>query len=347
MMNKIRIGNRRIGKGEPAFIIAEIGSNHDGKLMQAKKLIRQAAEAGADAVKFQSFSAEGLLSRMKPDEKGKWSQNPAYEKIKELELKGEWHRKLSTYAKKCDVIFMSTPFDEEKAKLLNSVGVPAFKIASGDMNYFQLLKNVAGFKKPVILSTGMATIKEVEKSVNVIRAAGNRKIILLHCTAAYPSSYGDVNIKAMQTLGKKFGLPVGLSDHTEGIEVPVAAAALGANVIEKHITLDRNLKGPDHHFAITVDELKEMIKQIRNVEEALGDGVKRVAKAEKEVRARARRSIYAKVDIPKGSAIKKDAVKIVRQGRGLTPKDLGKVLGKKAKRTIKKDTLIRAGDLWS
>jgi sialic acid synthase SpsE len=347
MINKIRIGNKHIGKGEPAFIIAEIGSNHDGKLTQAKKLIRLAAEAGADAVKFQSFSAQGLLSRMKPGEEGKWSQNPAYEKINELELKGEWHSKLFDYAKKCGIIFMSTPFDAEKAELLNSVGVPAFKIASGDLDYLQLLEEVASFKKPIILSTGMATIKEVERSVNVIRRAGNRKIILLHCTAAYPSSYRDVNMKAMQTLGKKFGLPVGLSDHTEGIEVPVAAAALGANVIEKHVTLDRNLKGPDHHFAVTTDELKEMVKQVRNVEKALGDGIKRVAKGEKEVRKRARRSIYAKVDISKGSIIGEDAVKIVRQARGLNPKDLGKVLGKKAKKTIGKDMPIRTSDLWS
>jgi N-acetylneuraminate synthase/N,N'-diacetyllegionaminate synthase len=346
-MDRIKIGNTYIGEGKPAFIIAEIGSNHDQSLGQAKKLIRLAAEAGADAVKFQSFSAEGLLSRMKPAEGGRWEWNPAYRKIEELELKDEWHKALSDYAAKRGVYFMSTPFDERKAKLLNDIDIPAFKIASGDLNYFQLLRAVARSGKPVILSTGMGTLKEVKESVKVIRRAGNKKVVLLHCTAAYPSAYEESNMKAMLTMAKKFGLPVGISDHTKGIAVPIAAVALGACVIEKHITLNRTLEGPDHHFAVTVEEFREMVEQVRNVEKALGSGVKKATAGEKQVKLRARRSLYAKKDISKGEMIRKDSVKIVRWGCGLAPKDLGRILGKTAKKDIKRDALIKMGDVWS
>jgi sialic acid synthase SpsE len=331
LKRRLKIGTRWIGEGEPVFIIAEIGSNHDGSLEQAKKLIDACAKIKVDAVKFQSFSAEKLINQMKLNEKGNWISNPAFKVIKSLELPTEWYKELFDYAVKSGLIFLSSAFDLDKVDLLNSLGVPAFKIASGDINYIQLLQRTAKFKKPILLSTGAAYLGEVEESIRIIEKEGNNQIALLHCVSNYPPSFEDANIQAMVTMKKAFKAIVGYSDHSPGITVPLGAVALGAKIIEKHITFDRNLKGPDHPYALTVEEFGQMIKEIRNLEDALGNGVKEPVSGEIPERAGARRSIYSTVKIRRGEKISPEMIKIVRHAYGLKPSEANKIIGRKAK----------------
>ncbi|MFH1709894.1 MAG: N-acetylneuraminate synthase family protein [bacterium] len=339
-MKPIKIGNKTIGETFPVFIIAEIGSNHDGKLEQAKKLIKAAADAGADAVKFQSFSAEGLLNPLRLENK-KWVPHPAYPIIKKLEMPDEWHKPLFDYAQKCGVIFLSAAFDSRKANLLNKLDVPVFKIASGDLTDLPLIKLISGFKKPMILSTGAAYLSEVKEAISIIKKVGNNNIILLQCAALYPPKFSDSNIRAMVTLEKTFHLYVGYSDHTPGYAVPLGAVALGAKIIEKHITFSRKLKGPDHPYAMEIKEFKKMVDDIRNLEQALGSGKKEPARSEMPERIGARKSLYATKAIKKGSTITKEMIKTVRHAYGLPPKMISSVVGKKAKHNIKKNELIR------
>jgi sialic acid synthase SpsE len=252
----------------------------------------------------------------------------------------KWHKPLFDYAGKCGVIFLSAAFDSRKAHLLNKLGVRAFKIASGDLTDIPLLKLIAGFKKPIILSTGAAYLNEVKEAVNVIKNEGNDKIVLLQCAALYPPKFSDSNIRAMVTLKKTFHLHVGYSDHTPGNTVPLGAVALGAKVIEKHITFSRKLKGPDHPYAMEIDEFKKMVDDIRNLEQALGSGKKEPSMSEIPERIGARKSLYATKDIKKGTIIKKDMIKTVRHAYGLPPKMISAVIGKRSKYDIKKDELI-------
>jgi sialic acid synthase SpsE len=330
LKQRLQIGTRWIGEGEPAFIIAEIGSNHDGRLEQAKKLIDACAKIKVDAVKFQSFSAEKLINQMKLNEKGNWTSNPA-----SLELPTEWYKELFDYAAKYGLIFLSSAFDLDKVDLLNSIGVLAFKIASGDINYIQLLQHTAKFKKPILLSTGAAYFGEVEEAIRIIKKEGNNQITLLHCVSNYPPSFEDANIQAMVTMKKAFKAIVGYSDHSPGITVPLGAVALGAKIIEKHITFDRNLKGPDHPYALTVEEFGQMIREIRNLENTLGNGVKEPVSGEIPERAGARRSIYSTVKIHKGEKISPEMIKIVRHAYGLNQSELKKIIRRKAKVDIK------------
>lgn len=338
-MTKIKIENKLVGDGEPTFIIAEIGSNHDGDLDKAKELIHAAAKSGADAVKFQSFSAEGLLNKIILKD-GKPTENPSYNILKGLELPNEWHEELFDYSKEQGIIFLSAPFDEEKADLLNSIGVEAFKIASGDLTHLLLLKHVSRYKKPVIVSTGMSYIGEVDEAVHAIREEGNEEIILLHCVSNYPPKFDDCNINVIPTLKKAFNLPVGMSDHTSGIAVALGSIALGACMIEKHITFERSLPGPDHPYAMTIMEFEVMVKEIRNLEKALGSGIKEPVTDEIPERVFARRSIYAKENIKKGDIIKQKMLKVVRHGFGLEPRDIYHVVGRTAKNNIVKDEII-------
>jgi len=331
LKQKIKIGSRQIGEGEPTFIIAEIGSNHDGSLEQAKKLIDACAKIKVDAVKFQSFSAEKLINQMKLNEKGNWIPNPAFKVIKSLELPTEWHKELFDYAANYGLIFLSSAFDLDKVDLLNSIGVPAFKIASGDINYIQLLQHIAKLKKPILLSTGAAYLGEVEEAIRIIEKEDNDQIALLHCVSNYPPSFKDANIQAMVTMKKAFKTIVGYSDHSPGITVPLGAVALGAKIIEKHITFDRNLKGPDHPYALTVEEFGQMIKEIRNLENALGNGVKEPVLGEIPERIGARRSIYSAVKIHQGEKISPETIKIVRYAYGSEPSKANKIIGRKAK----------------
>jgi N-acetylneuraminate synthase/N,N'-diacetyllegionaminate synthase len=339
MAVKVKIGNKLVGEGEPVFIVAEAGSNHDGKLEQAKQLVDVAANAGADAVKFQTFSADKIIAKTGPKagymEKVSEKES-VYEIFKRIELPREWHRELAEYARKRGLIFLSSPFDEEAADLLDELGVPAFKVASGELTNFPLIKYMARREKPMIVSTGAATMDEVNEAVSVIRGTGNKKIVLLHCVANYPAAPEDANLLAMSALKQKFKLPVGYSDHTLGTLASLAAVALGAVMVEKHFTLSRKLPGPDHFYAVEPNELKAMVEGIRAVEKMRGTPIKKPVKAEREIRKLARRSVFAKVDIPAGSIIEKEMLVTLRPAIGLEPKYLESIVGKKAKKTIKR-----------
>ncbi len=348
-MIRVKIGDRLIGEGQPCFIIAEAGVNHNGDVNIARKLIDVAREAGADAVKFQTFTAEEVVTPG-AEKAGYQKETTSPEEsqldmIKKLELSEKDFEDLFNYARKKGIIFLSSPFDKGSADLLDRLGLPAFKIASGEINNFPFLKYVAAKGKPMILSTGMSTLKEVAEAVDVIRNEGIEEIVLLHCVSCYPARIEDTNLRVMETLRQAFDLPVGLSDHSLGIIVPIAAVVLGACVIEKHFTLDKNLPGPDHRASLEPGELKEMVRAIRDVEKALGDGVKQPTAEEEEVKKVARRSIIARVDISEGVIITQDMLVLRRPGTGIEPKNLDKVVGKKAKRKIKSGELIAFAEL--
>jgi N-acetylneuraminate synthase/N,N'-diacetyllegionaminate synthase len=348
-MDKIKVGNKIIGDNQPVFIIAEAGVNHNGSLKLAKKLIKIASKAGADAVKFQTFSADRLVIKNAP--KAKYQKistdinESQYEMLKKLELSKEDHQKLINYSKKFNIIFLSTPYDKESVDLLKELNVPLFKISSGSLTDLPLIKYIAKINLPMIVSTGMATIEEISETIQTIKKMNN-KIILLHCTSNYPTRIIDVNLKAIQTLKLIFKLPVGYSDHTQGIIAPIAATALGARVIEKHFTLSKNLPGPDHKASLDPNELKKMIDSIRETEKILGKGIKKPVKSEMEIRRILRTSIVANIDIPKETVITERTLTIKRPGIGLTPKYMKKIIGKKAKKNIKKDELIKWGSIY-
>ena len=344
-IKKIRIGNRLIGEGEHCFIIAEAGSNHDGKLEQAKKLIDVAKEARADAVKFQTYSAEKLYSRKTPTmeylEKDKLvkKDESVWDLIKKIEMPREWHKPLADYCKQKELIFLSTPFDLEAVDELEEF-VLAYKIASFEITHLPLLEYVAKKKKPIILSTGMADLSDIEVALDTIYKQGNRDVILLHCAVGYPPKYEDINLKAMQTMRQAFQLPVGFSDHTLGITSDIAAVALGACMVEKHFTISRKLKGPDHPFALEPDELKDMVQAIRNTETSLGSPIKKHTEAEEEMYKLGRRSLVATCNIPKGTKITKKMLDVKRPGYGIHPKMMNVVVGRVARVDIEEDDIL-------
>lgn len=328
------------------FIIAEAGVNHNGSLEIAKRLVDVAADAGADAVKFQTFRAENMVT--------KFAQKAEYQKettagnetlfdmIKKLELDVNAHKELISYCKEKEVIFLSTPFDIESIELLNELGVEIFKIPSGEITNLPYLRKVGGLKKKIILSTGMANLGEVEVALNALVAAGTKRedITVLHCTTEYPAPIEDVNLLAMITIREAFKVNVGYSDHTLGIEIPIAATALGATVIEKHFTLDKDMEGPDHKSSLDPKELKLMIKAIRNVEKALGNGIKRSSPSEKKNKHIVRKSIVAARCIKPGECFTAENITTKRPGTGINPMEWDKVMGKKAIRNFKEDDLI-------
>lgn len=350
-MRKVEIGNWLVGEGEPCFIIAEAGVNHNGDLTLAKKLIDVAKKAGASAIKFQTFKAEEVVTR--DAEKAEYQKGTSdaaesqYEMIKMLELSEGNFEELSAYAREKGIMFLSSPFDKGSVDFLDQLGVPAFKVGSGEITNFPLLRHIATKGKPVILSTGMSTLGEVEEALEVIQKEGLEDIVLLHCVSSYPARIEDMNLKAMETLRQAFQRPVGLSDHTLGITIPVAAAALGACVIEKHLTLDKNLPGPDHKTSLEPGELKQMVNAIRDVERARGNGIKRVTKEEEENKKAARRSIVAKVDIPEGAIITEEMLDIKRPGIGIEPRNLEGIIGMVAKVTIARDEVLAMRKLSS
>lgn len=332
-MKKVKIGNRLVGEGEPCFIIAEAGSNHDGKLEIAKRLIKAAKDAGADAIKFQTFKAEELASPKYAKE--------MYEILEKYELKAEWHTELKKYTDELGIVFLSTPFDEGSVDLLDKIGVPAFKVASGDLTHLPLLEYIAEKGKPMIVSTGGANLGEVEEAINMIRNQENNGIILMHCVSSYPAKVEDANIRAMTTMKNAFNLPVGYSDHSLGILIPLAAVVLGGCVIEEHFTLNKSSPGPDHAFALEPNEFREMVQSIRFLEKALGDGVKYIRESEKEEVQIARRSLFAATNVSSGAKINKEMMKIVRPRRGIPPKYLQRIVGKKTCADIAQDEVIK------
>jgi N-acetylneuraminate synthase/N,N'-diacetyllegionaminate synthase len=343
-MRKIRIGDKIVGHDEPCFIIAEAGSNHNGSLEQAKNLIDVAAEAQANAVKFQIYKAESLYSKHTPEFSYLKGQN-VYELIKQIETPREWIKELAKYCEDRNITFLATPFDFEAVDLLDEY-VPAFKIASFEIVDLELLKYAAEKGKPMIISTGMANLGEIEDAINAIKSVGNEDIVLLHCNSLYPTPIEVVNLEAIGTMKNAFKVPVGFSDHTLGLHIPIAAVAMNACVIEKHFTLDRDLPGPDHSFAIEPAELKEMVKGVREVAKAKGNGIKEKSELEsEEMYIKARRSIHAKVDIPKETKITRNMLVVKRPGYGIKPKFIDIVVGREAKRDVKEDEWITWEDV--
>jgi len=331
------------------FIIAEAGVNHNGSIELAKQLIDAAALAGADAVKFQSFIAEEVVSINAP--KAEYQKETTeisesqYDMIKRLELSKKDHLELIDHAKNRNIIFLSTPFDERSVDLLVEFGVPLIKISSGEITNHPFLKYISKKGLPIILSTGMSTLEEVAEAISVIKEAGCKDLTLLHCTSNYPAHVEDCNLLAMNTMVDAFDVPVGYSDHTPGIYVSLVAVAMGACVIEKHFTLDKNLPGPDHRTSLEPTELEEMVRGIRLVEKALGSSVKAPVESELEVRDVARRSVVAKVDIPANTAITEDMLAFKRPGTGISPKDSNMLIGKITSQDINKDEIFKFNKL--
>jgi N-acetylneuraminate synthase len=343
---KIKIDNKWIGDDCPCYVIAEIGSNFDGSIERAKKLIDLAKEAGADAVKFQCFKTEKIVSKegfegLKSGFQSKWDK-PVCEVYRNAEFPRDWNKELFEYSKKKGITFFSSPYDKEAVDLLDKIGVPAMKIGSGDITWLEMLDYIARKGRPVILGTGASTLEEVEEAVNAIKATGNDKLILLQCVTNYPSSFDDANIRAMVMLREKFGTLVGYSDHTPGYIVPMGSVALGGCIIEKHFTDDKTRKGPDHPFAMDFEDLKLMVKNIRLLEKALGKPVKELYPEENETVILQRRCIRAKENIPKGKVITKDMLDVLRPAptNALYPKYVPKIIGKEASRDIKKGEAI-------
>ena len=327
------------------LIIAEAGVNHNGSLELAKQLIDAAAVAGVSYVKFQSFKAEKLVT--KEAEQAEYQQRNAadssqYTMLKKLELTHRQHEELVAHCKQKGVRFLSTAFDLESIEYLHSLNLGLWKIPSGEITNFPYLKKIAQYGEPVIMSTGMCSMDDVEQALNVLLEHGLTKeqITLLHCNTEYPTPMQDVNLKAMLQLRDKFGIKVGYSDHTKGIEVPIAAVALGAEVIEKHFTLDRTLPGPDHKASLEPNELKAMVDAIRNIEQALGDGQKHVSASEEKNIAIARKSIEAAKDIKRGELLTEENLTTKRPGSGISPMRWEEVIGTKAIRDFKEDELI-------
>lgn len=340
---KIKIGKNIIGKNK-CFIIAEVGVNHNGDINLAKKLIDEGVAIGADAIKFQTFKSENLV-RDDVEIVGYQKQNIGHaqkqiEMLKKLELSNADFIELKKYCDDKNITFLSTPHTEDAIEFLNKI-VPAFKVGSGDLDNFPFLERVAKKKKPVILSSGMADLKEIDAAVRLMKKNGNDKIIVLHCTTSYPCPLEDVNLRAMETIKKQTGTIVGYSDHTEGITVPVLAVGMGANVIEKHFTLDKNLPGPDHKASLTPEEFRQMVVAIRDAETAMGSEEKKPTLSEKQMKKVIRKSIVARVDIPKNTVIKNVMIEVKRPADGIPPKDFQKVIGKRASKDIKKGQTIK------
>lgn len=329
------------------LIIAEAGVNHNGDIAKAKALIDKGAEAGVDYVKFQTFKAEKLVTkqaqRASYQDKNTQNNDSQYEMLKKLELSQALHQELMDYCNQKGVKFLSTGFDSESLVFLAQLGITIAKVPSGEITNLPYLRQVASLFPEVILSTGMATIDEIKDAVKVLidNGVSKDKIIILHCNTEYPTPMEDVNLKAMLHIQRELGLPIGYSDHTLGIEVPIAAVALGATVIEKHFTLDKTLPGPDHKASLEPNELKAMVSAIRNIEKAIGgSGLKEVSKSEEKNKPIARKSIVASTDIKKGDIFTPENLTVKRPGSGISPMQWDEVIGKEAKRDFQEDELI-------
>lgn len=329
-------------------IIAEAGVNHNGSIELAKKLVEKAKEAGVDYIKFQTFKASKLVT--KAAKQAEYQQknigkegDSQYQMLKKLELSPEEHEILIDYCRQLGIKFFSTAFDFDSIDYLHSLNLGLWKIPSGEVTNYPFLKRIAAYNEPTILSTGMCDMEDVRAAVNALYKNGLSKenLILLHCNTEYPTPFEDVNLKAMDALRQEFGVEIGYSDHTKGIEVPIAAVALGATVIEKHFTLDRNMEGPDHKASLEPDELKAMVSAIRNIEKAVGgDGTKHVSESEKKNIAIARKSIVAACDIKAGEVFSEQNLTVKRPGKGVSPMRWEEVIGTKAKRDFSEDELI-------
>lgn len=347
----VTIGDREVGPDRPVYVIAEAGANHDRDLDTAFRLIEVAAEAGADAVKFQTYTAEGLYSRHTPnmsylEEDGLVDDRESvWDLIKRIEMPWEWHEDLAARAAEVGIDFLSTPFEEAAVDVLESVSCPAYKIASYEVNHLPLIRKCAETGKPILLSTGMASLGDIERALDTIAETGNDQVLVMHCAINYPPQFEDLNLRAIETLRTAFRVPVGWSDHTMGHTADIVAVALGATAIEKHFTLSRDREGPDHPFAVEPDELAAMISAIREAEASLGSSVKRVTEAEQEMYRLGRRSLVAARAIAKGEVISREHIAVKRPGFGIPVDGLEVITGRRAARAILADEVLSWDDI--
>lgn len=331
-LKEIGVANKKIGGANPAYIVAEIGFNHEGNMELAVRMIEAAAKVGVDAVKFQSFSAGNLVL----------DTSDHFNLIKQGELSADDHKYLANAARGNGITFLSTPFDKKNVDVLETIGVSAYKVASMDLTNLPLLQYIATTGKPMILSTGMGNLKEIAEAVETVMNKGNSQIILLHCISHYPAAPGDANLCAISYLKEVFGLPVGWSDHVLGNAVALAAVAMGACVIEKHFTVDKSLPGPDHKLSANPDEMLQLVQDIRIIEKSMGSSKTLWERPDRQMSKIFRRGIFAGMDISAGTVITEGMVKCLRPEEGLPPKNLETVIGRVAKVAIKKNQPI----LW-
>ena len=344
MVTAVHISDRGVGPGFPCLIVAEAGVNHNGDPVVARRMVDVAADVGVDGVKFQAFKAERLVAPDAPKAayqiETTGEDESQMDMLRRLELPDEAYRELMKLCRDKGVLFMCTPFDEQSADFLEQLGTEVFKIPSGEITNLPFLAHVARKLRPLIVSTGMADLREVATAVQAIRDNGNPPLILLHCVSNYPADPADANLGAIRTLLEEFHVPVGYSDHTPGVEVSLAAVALGACVIEKHFTLDRKMSGPDHLASIEPDELKALVNGVRTVESALGHGRKEPAPREADTAAVARKSLVVARDIPAGTILTNDSIVILRPGTGLAPDMKPGVVGRTTRKKILAGTLL-------
>lgn len=326
------------------FIIGEAGVNHNGSLELAKKLVDVAVYSGVDAIKFQTFKAENLVTKTAKQAKYQIEnlkeETSQIEMLKKLELSIDDHKELIEYCNEKGIMFLSSPFDLESIDVLDSFNMEIYKIPSSELENVPYLRKIARLKKKVILSTGMSTLEDIKFALNVLYSEGAKEVVALHCNTAYPTKMEDVNLLAMNTIKDAFKVKVGYSDHTEGIEVPIAAVALGAEIIEKHFTLDKNMIGPDHKMSLDPEELYKMVKSIRNIEVALGSEMKTVTNSEKQNYIAGKKSIVANLNIKKGEILTEKNIYVKRPGNGISPKEWDNIIGKRANKDYKEDELI-------
>ena len=330
-----KINERVIGKGHPTFFIAEGGLNHNGDINIAKKLVDEAKNCGVDAIKFQTFKTESFVSK----------SNQYFDVFKNAELSYNEFLELKSYSEKKEIIFFSAPFDLESASFLNEIDIPCFKIASSDLTNFPLIEHIAKMNKPIILSTGSATMDETEEAVNCCLKNGNNQLAILHCVANYPAKPEEVNLNVIQSMNSKFEFPIGYSDNGDSNLVDLVATSVGATIIEKHFTLDKKMDGPDHSFSIEPSSLRDLILQIREVEAIRGNGLKYPTKWEIEGKVALRKSIVSNQDFKAGDEITENSISIKRPATGIAPKYFKEIIGKKLKNDLSNDTPIMWEDL--
>lgn len=349
--SEIRLGHRRIAPGEPCFVIAEIGSNHNGHYEVAAELIRQSARAGADAVKFQDFSREDLfVPRLPQPITPDWSSRQAllskrWDILPDFSADPDWWSGLAEVAREEGVAFLCSPFSLQAIERLDRIGVPAWKIASGDITWHELIARAARTNKPLILSTGASSIEEVAEALGCVRAAGCRQVVLLHCVSNYPPRWEDANLRAISVLAERFGVPVGLSDHSPGSVLPVASLAFGCCLLEKHVTLDRSQQGLDHHFAMEISEFAQLVTDLRHAEMALAGDRKHWVSAEEEERYWVRRGLWATRKIAAGEIIRREDVAVLRPAQGLPASAIEQAVGAVAMKDIEEGYPLMEGDL--
>lgn len=347
----MKLGNREIRDFGAPYIIAEIGSNHNGDIDLAKKLIGSARSCGCDAVKFQSWTPDSLIAKEEYDRNQKYDDSPKKhfgslkEMVEKYYLRRDQHFELKKYCDTAGITFISTPFSVEEADLLEELQVPFYKIASMDINNLILLEHVAKKNKPIILSTGMATIAEIQNAIKTIEAAENCQIILLHCVAVYPPAYTDIHLNNISMLRRTFGYPVGFSDHSKGTVIPLASVVLGSCVIEKHFTLDKDMPGWDHEVSADPRDMKTIVEESRNIVRALGGYQRVIGKAEQEKKLKLRRSIIAKSDLKEGRILTLDDLTFKRPETGIRPDEVKYVVGRRLKRNISQDEVIHWDDV--